>query len=98
MLRVQACRRDTPSSRAGAIELAYFGLIPAFIGQRLGPYLLDVAIRAAWAREPSRVWLHTCTLDHPRALATYDRAGFRVFERKIEIGDDPRALGLIRSW
>jgi GNAT superfamily N-acetyltransferase len=81
----------------GEVELAYLGLIPEFIGQKLGPYLLDWAIRTAWARDPRRVWVHTCTLDHPGALAMYERAGFRVFERETEVGDDPRALGLIRD-
>lgn len=79
----------------GEIELAYFGLIPEFIGHKLGPYLLDWAIRAAWARDPRRLWVHTCTHDHPGALAMYERAGFRVFHRETVLEDDPRALGLI---
>ena len=82
---------------AGEIELAYFGLLPDFIGHKLGPYLLSFAIRTAWERGPRRVWVHTCTLDHPSALAMYERAGFRVFERETEIADDPRTLGLIRT-
>jgi GNAT superfamily N-acetyltransferase len=81
----------------GEIELAYLGLIPEFIGQRLGPYLLDWAIRTAWARDPRRLWVHTCTLDHPGALGMYEKAGFVVFDRQTEVDDDPRALGLIRG-
>lgn len=81
---------------AGEIELAYFGLLPEFIGHKLGPYLLSFAVRTAWERGPRRVWVHTCTLDHPGALAMYERAGFRVFQRETETCDDPRALGLIR--
>lgn len=77
----------------GEIELAYLGIMPEFIGQKLGPYLLDFAIRTAWARDPRRLWVHTCTLDHPGALRMYERAGFRVFKREREIGDDLRALG-----
>jgi GNAT superfamily N-acetyltransferase len=80
----------------GEIELAYFGLVPEFIGQKLGPYLLDWAIRTAWARDPRRLWVHTCSLDHPGALAMYERAGFGVFHRETVIEDDPRALGLIQ--
>ena len=76
----------------GEIELAYLGIMPEFIGQKLGPYLLDFAIRTAWARDPRRLWVHTCTLDHPGALGMYERAGFRVFRREREIGDDLRAL------
>lgn len=81
----------------GEIELAYFGVVPDFIGQKLGPYLLDWAIGAAWSHGPRRFWVHTCTLDHPSALPMYKRAGFRVFHREVEVADDPRALGLIRE-
>jgi GNAT superfamily N-acetyltransferase len=73
----------------GEIELAYFGLVPDFIGQRLGPWLLDWAVRRAWIGA-RRVWVHTCTLDHPGALAMYERAGFVRFKTEVEIADDPR--------
>ena len=76
---------------AGEVELAYLGILPELIGQKLGPYLLDWALRTAWARGPRRVWVHTCTLDHPSALAMYERAGLRVFKREEELADDPRA-------
>jgi GNAT superfamily N-acetyltransferase len=56
-------RRDPPDT-----ELVYFGLTPEFIGQGLGAYLLDWAIHHAWRARPRRLWLHTCDLDHPRAL------------------------------
>jgi GNAT superfamily N-acetyltransferase len=68
------------------IELGYFGLMPEFIGQRLGPWLLDWAIRRAWSYAPSRFWVHTQTLDHPRALALYQQLGFRTYkEEKITV-------------
>ena len=75
---------------AGAVEIAYFGLIPDFIGRGLGPYLLRWAIDQAWTREPERVWLHTCNLDHPSALQTYQRAGFTVYDQQTEVVRDPR--------
>lgn len=81
---------------AGELELAYLGIMPDFIGQKLGPYVLDWTVREAWAREPRRVWLHTCTLDHPSALAMYERAGFVAYRVETETCDDPRALGLVR--
>ena len=60
-------------------EIVYFGLSPAFQGRRLGPYLLDVALRQHWqSNTPRRVWLHTDTWDDPRALPLYQRVGFRV--------------------
>ena len=65
------------------IELAYFGLIPEFIGQGLGRFLLDHAVRRAWSCEPRRLWVHTCDLDHPRALGVYEKCGFRVYDRRM---------------
>jgi GNAT superfamily N-acetyltransferase len=61
----------------GSIEIAYFGLMPEFVGRGLGKYLLARAVEAAWAEQPTRVWLHTCTLDHPSALPNYLKRGFR---------------------
>jgi GNAT superfamily N-acetyltransferase len=76
---VELDRRAPPDT-----ELAYLGLTPAFIGLGLGRHLLDWAIRRAWRAGPRRLWVHTCDLDHPGALATYRRAGFRVFDRRHE--------------
>jgi ribosomal protein S18 acetylase RimI-like enzyme len=60
------------------IEIAYFGLLPEFIGQGLGGYLLSEATRRALSFAPARVWLHTSSLDHPAALHNYRERGFRV--------------------
>jgi GNAT superfamily N-acetyltransferase len=62
----------------GSIEIAYFGLLPEFIGRGWGKYLLSAAVREAWQSRPTRVWLHTCTLDHPAALPNYLKRGFRA--------------------
>lgn len=62
----------------GSAELAYFGLLPAFQGAGLGGWLLTHALRRALALEP-RVWLHTCTLDGPHALANYRARGLRAY-------------------
>ena len=66
----------------GAIEIAYFGLLPEFTGQGLGGYLLTAAVEQAWQSGATRVWLHTCSLDHPAAIPNYIRRGFTIF--KIE--------------
>jgi len=66
------------------VELTNFGLLPAYFGRRLGPWLLAVALQSEWTERPSRIWLHTDTGDHPRAIATYRRAGFAVFDQRWE--------------
>ncbi len=78
-------------------EIAYFGLLPDFIGRGLGPYLLDWGIRCAWNREPApeRLIVNTCTLDHPSALNGYQKLGFRPYRRVTEKVPDPVALGII---
>ena len=66
-----------------SVEIAYFGLLPAFIGRGWGKYLLTEAVLAAWSLSPTRVWLHTCTLDHPAALPNYLKRGFQVVREEI---------------
>lgn len=62
----------------GAVEIAYFGLLPEFLGRGWGKFLLTESVRAAWGLGAARVWLHTCTLDHPAALPNYLARGFRA--------------------
>jgi GNAT superfamily N-acetyltransferase len=83
-------RRQSPE-----IELAYLGLAPGLIGQGLGRFLMDRALQIAWSHHPSRVILHTCNLDHPRALAFYEKAGFVPYKRAIEVANDPRLTGAL---
>ncbi|MFN2571940.1 MAG: GNAT family N-acetyltransferase [Gemmatimonadales bacterium] len=59
-----------------SVEIAYFGIVAAEFGRGLGKHLLSSAVGAAWALRPHRVWLHTCTLDHPNALPNYLKRGF----------------------
>ncbi len=67
----------------GSVEIAYFGLLPDFVGRGLGKYLLSVAAEQAWALKASRVWLHTSTLDHSSALPNYLARGFRIFKTEL---------------
>jgi GNAT superfamily N-acetyltransferase len=62
----------------GSVEIVYFGLLPDFIGRRAGRPFLDAIVGRAWDGGTTRVWLHSCTLDHPRALTNYLAGGFRV--------------------
>lgn len=59
-----------------SVEVAYFGIVPAEFGHGFGKHLLSCAVRDAWAMGPRRVWLHTCTLDHPNAVPNYKARGF----------------------
>ena len=79
----------------GACELAFFGVTPALVGRGAGRFLMNRAIEIAWAQPIRRFWVHTCTLDHPAALAFYQRSGFRPFRRQVEVLDDPRLTGLV---
>lgn len=87
--------RGTPAGYAeierggDAVELASFGLLPAFFGRGLGPRLLDAVVRRAWALGPRRVWLHTCSLDGPAALHTYRTRGFEVYDERSGLRDVP---------
>jgi GNAT superfamily N-acetyltransferase len=67
----------------GEIGIAYFGLLPAFIGKGLGKFFLSWVVDRAWSFRPRRVWVHTCDLDHPAALRNYLRAGFAIYDEKV---------------
>ncbi|MBI3196424.1 MAG: GNAT family N-acetyltransferase [Rhodospirillales bacterium] len=73
-------------------EIVFFGLTLDYIGRRIGPWLLDRAIDRAFARGATRVVLNTNTLDHPKALDTYRRAGFRSVRSESKELQDPRVL------
>lgn len=81
----------------GTVEIAYFGLLPGFLGRGLGGHLLTLGLRMAWSlasrwpgMEPvSRVWVHTCTLDGPAALANYKARGMTVYRTEDAEADIP---------
>lgn len=76
--------QNTPS---GDVEIKYFGLAEDFIGKGFGGYLLTCAIKSAWSLPDSkRVWLHTCSLDHPSALQNYKARGFKFYKEEVEEG------------
>jgi GNAT superfamily N-acetyltransferase len=77
------------------VEIALFGLVGDFIGRGAGRALMRAGLERAWSLAPRRVWLHTCSLDHPRAMRFYLRTGFTAYKRAIEIADDPRLSGVL---
>jgi GNAT superfamily N-acetyltransferase len=74
-------------------ELSFFGLLPEAIGKGAGRFLMNEAIRLAWAKPIKRFWVHTCTFDHPAALSFYRRSGFTPYQVAVEIHPDPRLTG-----
>jgi GNAT superfamily N-acetyltransferase len=64
----------------GGVEIAYFGLLASFLGRGLGGALLTSAIEEAWQMTATRVWVHTCTLDHPAALGNYLARGMKIYK------------------
>ena len=79
----------------GQCELAFIGLIPELSGKGHGKWLLAEAVRRAWRDGVTRVHVHTCSLDHPAALAAYRRAGFIPYKRALERFPDPRLQGFL---
>jgi len=73
----------------GDVEISFFGIQVTFIGQGLGGYLLSETIRQAWQMGANRVWLHTCTLDHPTAISNYVKRGFTAYKEVTELEDIP---------
>jgi GNAT superfamily N-acetyltransferase len=80
---------------SGQCELAFFGVTAKLIGGGAARWLMNRALELAWSRPVTRLWVHTCTLDHPSAVAFYQRSGFCPFRRQVEIADDPRLDGTL---
>ncbi|WP_157216236.1 GNAT family N-acetyltransferase [Flavisphingomonas formosensis] len=76
-------------------ELSFFGLVPELAGKGHGRWLMAQALGLAWRKGVERVWVHTCTLDHPGALGFYRRSGFMPFAQSVETFADPRIAGLL---
>jgi len=79
----------------GTCELSYVGLVPELAGKGHGDWLMAEALARAWAKGITRVWVHTCTLDHPAALGFYRRHGFIAIARTVETFADPRVAGIL---
>lgn len=73
---------ELEAQSGGNVKIAYFGLVPKFIGRGLGSHLLTMATKRAWQKGACRVWIHTSTQDHLHALSNYLGRGFRVFKKE----------------
>jgi len=74
-------------------EIGFFGLVPELAGQGHGRWLMAQAMALGWRAGIERLWVHTCTLDHPGALGFYRKQGFTPFARFVETFADPRLNG-----
>jgi ribosomal protein S18 acetylase RimI-like enzyme len=67
-------------------EILYFGILEEYFGRKLGGYLLSKAIKKAFSYGSSRVWVHTCSLDHKNALKNYLARGMKIFKtEKLQV-------------
>ncbi|MFO7169265.1 MAG: GNAT family N-acetyltransferase [Chloroflexota bacterium] len=82
---------DSASSEPGT-EVAYFGLFRHFHGRGLGKHLLSVGVGRAFDDGAERVWVHTCTLDGPHALANYQARGFVPYKQETHVQPAPGPL------
>jgi GNAT superfamily N-acetyltransferase len=80
----------------GVCEISFLGLIPELTGAGHGRWLMAQALMRAWRPDIGRVWVHTCTLDHPSALNFYRAQGFTAFRRELETFPDPRLTGQMK--
>lgn len=79
----------------GRCALSYFALVPELTGKGHGRWLMAQALMLGWRPGIERMWVNTCTLDHPAALNFYIRSGFTPVRRTIETFPDPRLTGLL---
>lgn len=82
-------------STAGEVEIAMFGVVPDATGTGAARFLMDEVLAQVWTPGTTRVWLHTCTFDHPAAVPFYRHAGFRPYKFAIEVSPDPRLSGYL---
>lgn len=77
--------KKTDSGEVNNVEVSYFGLMPGFIGKRIGPWFLNEALKLIRNKTPNaRIWVHTCSWDHPKAYDTYVKAGFKWYKEEVE--------------
>ena len=82
--------------KLGECAIDYFALVPELTGQGHGRWMMAHALALAWRPGVARVWLNTCTLDHPRALGFYQAQGFVAVARTIDTFTDPRPSAAAR--
>jgi GNAT superfamily N-acetyltransferase len=82
-------------ARQGECLIRFLGLVPELAGKGHGNWLFAQTLALAWRAGVTRVHVNTCSLDHPAALPSYLRAGFKAYKRAFESFPDPRLAGLL---
>ena len=79
----------------GECLIRFLGLVPELAGRGHGKWLFAQTLALAWRQGVERVRVNTCSLDHPAALPSYLKAGFKPYRRAFESFRDPRLLGVL---
>ena len=82
-------------SKAGECLIRFLGLVPELAGRGHGKWLFAQVLALAWRPGIDRITVNTCSLDHPAALPSYLKAGFKACKRAFESFPDPRQAGLL---
>jgi len=77
--------------KTNSMEIPYFGIFKEFYGKKIGGYLLTEALSTSFKQKITKVWVHTCTLDHPNALKNYLARGMKIFKTE-KIFFNPESL------
>ena len=64
-------------------EIAYLGILEEYFHKGCGGYLLSEAIINSFKLGVKRVWVHTCSLDHPNAIENYKSRGMSIFKTEV---------------
>ena len=81
-----------------SVEIAYFGLLSQFMGKGIGGFLLSDTVQRAFRAGAQRVWLHTCSLDSPRAIKNYRARGFKLFKEETGLKNIPSTPHAEAGW
>ena len=81
-----------------SVEIVYFGLLRQFMGRGIGGILLSDTVERAFRTGAQRVWLHTCSLDSPKAMENYQARGFKLFNEETALEDVPPVLTDEAGW
>ena len=68
------------------------------MGKGIGGLLLSDMVERAFHNGAKRVWLHTCSLDSPRAMKNYRARGFVPFDEATTLVEVPPAPADAEGW